>query len=381
MAGTEKRPAAVRLARSGGLERVLRVATALPLILGLSWGALITATTLTNNGPHQRDFSVYWVAGTLARTKGLAAIYDGHSCVPLFAAVHIQPPFTCASLLYPPQHVWIMEIVSLLPLPVAYALWCVLICAAYVAAGRLLVPKTPTWPLWVGLPLLAPALAFSINWLGLITPLQLLALAAGLVLLKRHPVISGTLLALFAFKPEAFLFVPIALLLADRRAFVAFVATTAAIVGITLLQIGVPGLVEYSSTLRTSTQLGFNDRLGLSALTGYSTVATAVLEVIAAAGALLALWRLRHSPDLALAAAVPASLLVSPYLHSPDLMLALPAAWLWARRETDSIRPRLGMGAILGTMVAAAPATVVLACATLAAGPSFPGRKPEHPTD
>lgn len=61
-------------------------------------------------------------------------------------------------------------------------------------------------------------------------------------------------------------------------------------------------------------------------------------------------------------------------------MLALPAAWLWARQEAVSLRPRLGMGVLLGTMTAAVPVTVALACATLAAGPTLPGGKLQPPT-
>jgi hypothetical protein len=72
--------------------------------------------------------------------------------------------------------------------------------------------------------------------------------------------------------------------------------------------------------------------------------------VIIAGAVLVAAFRLRAIPGLALPAAVVGSLLISPYLHASDLCLLAAAAWMvWEERPSLAWRAALALGWVLAS--------------------------------
>lgn len=180
-----------------------------------------------------RDFVNLWTGGRLVRSGDLSVIYD----VPAYQAYQaaLFGPLNPHNYSYPPVSFLLAALLSVLPYPLALAVWTAGTGAFFVAACR------PWWPAKAG-----P------HWLALLLPVSLINfwaghygfLLGGLFLLgwqqlDRHPARAGILFGCMILKPHLALMVGVALLARrEWRAIAAGVLTVIALVALTSLLFG-----------------------------------------------------------------------------------------------------------------------------------------------
>ncbi len=222
-----------------------------------------------------------------------------------------------------------------LSLDSGYALWSVLLCASMVLSWWLLAPGDgparlaqlalafAAWPVIQGL------------WLGQVIALQVGGLALAYAALRRgHERTAGALLTVIVLKPQGMLLVPFALLASGRRKlFVAWALCMAILGAGALALIGFDGALAYLKRLSyaQSHLEEFKVAWSYSLARRFDGAGLRLIEAGAVALTLLASWRHREKPELAMAAGLIGSLVAAPFLHLEDFMLLVPAAWLLLR--------------------------------------------------
>lgn len=165
----------------------------------------------------------------------------------------------------------------------------------------------------------------------------------GLWWLPRRPLSAGLCFAVLTFKPESFILLPVALV-AGRyyRALIATVFFTAMLLALSMLTLGPQSWLAFFGTMEWPGHALLQP--GTAALTGMASLFATLrmLDVplfgafvgqiavtLLAAGFLLPIWRGHVSYEIKAAAAVFATVAVTPDLHSYDLtMLGLGVIWL-----------------------------------------------------
>ena len=303
------------------------------------------------------DFATVWAAAVRTLTGDPALVYDHALHEAYYAQLIDRPPASGLTFGYPPTAFLVFAPVGLLPYGPALGLYLAVGIALWFAALRAIVRDTPT--------ALAMALAFGgasqTLLLGQNGFLTAAALAGGLALLPRRPVLAGVLFGLLAVKPH--LGLALALFLLVRRdwpAIGAAVATLAAMVTVTLVLWG-PGLwadyliasreIAEIVASRTDTIIGGKMQSVVALTIGFLPLgqALAVHAVFALATLGLMLVVLMRRPAFAVQAAamIAASVLVTPYSFLYDCtMLTAAAAFLLTTKLERTERMVL-----LGSMV------------------------------
>jgi hypothetical protein len=298
------------------------------LVLGLVVLALALELARFGQSPEYVgfDFHAYAGAARVGVQSGWAHIYDQGL---VRAAERLLVPYQPTErFISPPPVAWLAAVLTPLPFGLAYGVWAFLILSAlafalawstsYRGPARQVAVVVALIPWWV----------LHALYVGQVVPL----IAAGVLVAWRlvrenRDVAAGIVLAVVVLKPQTAAVAPLALLAAGRfRAFAAWLAAAATVVGTSLLTVGPNGLAEYAGALNGLPTSSVDITLGGAfGLTGPALGLAGVLIVIAA---LVTAYRLRSAPGLAIAAGLLASLLATPYLYENDLCLLGAAGWI-----------------------------------------------------
>jgi hypothetical protein len=314
------------------LAITLFLASLAPAGIGLvHWGVGLQRPGYTN-------FGDYYLDARIGVHDGWRSLYDlkveerewqalgGADVLPMFPVI------------YPPPLAWLVAPFSLLPFPIAFALWATLILGLFLWVWTMVAPgsRLQRWTL------LAAAIGTSPVSFGLLLAHVLIGILAGVTaawwfLRTRREVLAGLALLVLAIRPQAALLVPFALLVAGyRRTFLVWAAGMAVIVGVAMASVGPAGVHEYADRLQVAAGSGGSDYLVTNSLSAAGILGHGWLAALAQGGLIVVTliaayrWR-REGPELPIVAGLIGSLLVTPFIHLEDLTTAIVAAWLYLR--------------------------------------------------
>lgn len=309
------------------------------------------------------DFTFYYAAARIGLAHGWSSIYDlGLQQAELDAIGSGIKIAELARYISPPPLAWLGLLLTPLPFPIAYWVWCVLLLIALALTWRFAAPGRGAVRLI--------HLAAAVGWLPVIYALQLgqpglfvaLGVAACYALLRAdRPFWAGIALGAVALKPQLAFLVPPALLLSGRtRAFWGSLVALGFLAAASAIALGPSGIAAYESRLNFAASVPVNRELTLAALIGNVTV-TRFIQAAIALWALFLAYRQRRQPgasgspsedshEWVLVPALAGGMLATPYLHLDDLVMLGLAAWLYLR--TDH-KPRWVWAFLLGLVIAA----------------------------
>lgn len=310
----------------------------LPLLALAAILVAILANFLNRHEPPGVDYHTYKAAAVVGLELGWSEIYDQAAVAA--AQIRQDPGEVAQPFLSPPTVAWLVTPLVPVPYSLSYYIWAVLTLVAYVAAVAWSVPSRglERWIL-VGAAV-SPWWVLEAVRVGQVVPLVAAGLAVSWRLLKENRnVAAGVAMSLVLLKPNTAFMVPLALLAAARvRAFAALSTVGAVLVMVALLTVGRDGAFDYWTQLTGSLPTGA-DALTLERALGFRGPAMTALRVAIVVAVLIAAFRLRHSPGLALVAGILGSLIAVPYLHASDLcLLAVAAVIVWEERPVMAWR-------------------------------------------
>lgn len=277
-----------------------------------------------------RDFLNAWMGGRSAFSGGPAPWFDPANYEAALRQVTGWPALHGYQWSYPPHLILFIWPLGTLPYLPAYALWCLVGLALYLAAA------------WSGgvtrrdMLFLAAAPAVAVNVLGGQNGFLTAALlVGGLANLDRRPILAGILFGILTIKPQFGLLIPLLLLLTGRwRVIIAASAATAVFVAATAIWFGPNVWTEFFRKVMPLQQQAIADagrlawpvcsafvdarRIGLA-----PAPAWLVQAVVSAAAAMLVVWTYmrRRDGDLSLALFVTATFLFTPYMLNYDMVV------------------------------------------------------------
>jgi len=311
---------------------------------------------VTSNGlvdyqgrPLGTDFASFYAAGTLVLEGRPEAAYDG--------AAHYarqQALFGAATpyygWLYPPFFLFIAGALAVLPYLLALIVWQGATFALYLTAiGALIRSAAPaasvmqTRALWLLLATAYPAVLINLGH-GQNGFLTAALFGGALTMLDRRPAIAGVLLGLLVYKPQFGLLIPLALLASERWRVIAGAAATVALLLLaTLAAFGTDIWSAFIASSRVarvalieSGEVGWYKVQSVLAWVrmwrGSLPAAYAIhgAAAVAAAGAIVWLWRSAAAYPLKAAGLAIGSIIVAFHSHDYDLMVLAPAVALLA---------------------------------------------------
>jgi hypothetical protein len=316
------------------------------IILICAYLVAIIALIATSHGdvdyagrPIGTDFSDVWTAGRLALQGAPASAYDppAHYAAQQMAFHRQDIPFY--GWAYPPFFLLLASALAMAPYALALALWQGLTLPLYLATLHAISRRRETLLLALAFPGVFLTLTHGQN--GFFT---VALLAGGLMMLDRRPLLAGVLFGLAAYKPQFGLFLPLVLAVTGRwKTFGAAAATVAALVAVTAGVFGVDiwRAFLHSATFTRTVYLEQGDTGFYKLQSAFAAVrlwggsvglayAVQAAVTIAAAGAIVVLWRGPADFRLKAAGLLTACLLATPYCLDYDLMLLAPALALVA---------------------------------------------------
>lgn len=300
------------------------------------------------------DFRVFWAQGRLAAngTPELAydatAVYKTGMMEKLPGVIDVRPSF------YPPHFLMMMEPLGKLDYARAWQVYnwasvAALALVSLLAFGR----HVYVLPILAGFGGLWSALMFGQNSMAL-TVIYLVVAVWGV----RHERLGGLVLSVATFKPHFGVLMPLVLLWRQQyRTIVWAILGTVLLTGASALHLGAELWQTYFSVLHEPVDrlVGFNNVKAEFMVSLYSSlrglgvspVVALGAQAVLALGAIQMLWRICRralDPMLPIAAAVTASLLVSPHVYSYDMVLLFvplmalllrvqKQGWRWADLE------------------------------------------------
>ncbi len=295
------------------------------------------------------DFVNVWAAGKLALAGQAPAAYDWPTHKAMEAVALGRPFEGYFGWHYPPVFLFVAAVLALLPYTAAYVFWIVATFPAYLAAVRAIIGDRSGWLLGAAFP--AILCNFIVGQNGFLSA----GLFGGaLVLLERRPVVAGVLLGLLTYKPHLGILIPIALVAGGHWRTIAAAGIVAALLaaaswaafGLDAWQAFIGNIGHTSEAFlsngwadwhKLQTAFGFVRALGGPEWLAWSAQAVVAL---AAAAAVMAVWRSRVSYEVKAATLGVAALLATPYLYTYDLVvLAVPLAFLFRLAREDGFLP------------------------------------------
>lgn len=335
-----------------GLDRQARSISGCGILLGAAAANLVLGGQLDGHLMYRGDFQTYYVGAQVGLHYGWAHIFDPGMQRPFWTAAFADRAPFIPYLNTPPQ-AWLVAPLALLPYPVAFAAWVVLMLAAAAATVLLVAPSgggghaiylLVAGSLWV----LAYSLAGGQN--AIIGALAI-ALCWRLAVAGR-PGWAGVALALIALRPNATFLVPVGLLVAGhRRLFITWLLASAVIGAVVLVSLGPSGVRQFldlGAEIRRTHPGAVT--MTVSHVVGGGAVGVIVGLALAATALLVARRAGRSRTDLAIAAGVLASVFVTPYIHIQDYLTLVAAGAILARSA-----PRASLGFVLAALLLAAP--------------------------
>ena len=284
-----------------------------------------------------RDFINVWTGGKLIAARDFVTLYTPQAFSAFQEGIFGKLDLHVYS--YPPTAFPIASLFSLLPYPVAVALWLVGTSALFIWAAK------PWWPQNGGpywLAVLTPAALVNL-WIGnygfVFGAIFLLAFRR----LDDRPVLAGAIIGLFAMKPQLAVLIPLVLLI--RRDWHAIVSAAVSTATMTLASGAIYGWSAWHAFLTRATgkQVSVIDAHGAFFGKMSTSAATAILDLgggwtmaiigqclLAALGIALvsiAAWRRVRTDRLALLLAT-CTFLVLPYSINYDLVVVCIGAWV-----------------------------------------------------
>jgi hypothetical protein len=343
--------------------RFLRpAATAYLLAVLLLWVVLLVLWFGGKNGRDAQgdvlgaDFPAFYTGGWMLRHGEAEQLYDWSR------QREIQQTFLpgmkgVSAFINPPHFAWLMQPLSTLPYPAAFAVWTLFSLASFVASVLLLRTILPTLQSRPGSLLMPLALGFAPVYYaasaGQNTGFTLLLHTSILVsLVKRRDVVAGLLIAVGLVKPQLFLpLLPLLVIARRPGALAGFAAGAVAVAAVTWLGVGGAAVTDWAATLfqpehsemariyqsnivEQSYKL-FSWQAFWRLLLGANVVASALgwLCAIAVFAALCRWWRIAEQDlPLCYALAVCATIVMVPHVFLYDLaLLVLPGLVLACR--------------------------------------------------
>ena len=285
----------------------------------------------------RNDFATFWAVSRLMLHGQLDAVYDpprfAAICDALFGA---HPGDLTRFWPYPPNAVFLVAPLALIPSYAAYLLWCAITFAFLALAVRLFFGDARR----ILIMALAPSTCANII-LGQTGFVAAALLVAGLALLERRPLLAGALFGLLAFKPQMGMMLPLALAASRQwRPFAAAALVAAASVVASIVAFGLePWHRFFAATIPFELAYASQDQsyfvvkaptvfvaARLAGLSEGGSFALQAVAVVAGAGAVVwAYWRPR-GPSLQAALLLAATALASPHIHVYDLSILSVAA-------------------------------------------------------
>lgn len=305
------------------------------LQLGMTRGGMYS-----NGQPIGADFINVWTASASALKGQPAAIYNNDLHHAAERAVLGNNRIGFYGWHYPPMFLVIALPLALLPYLWAYVAWEGVTLAGYAGMMRRLAPGREA--LWLALAFPPVMINFLNGQNGFLTAALF---GAGLMLLEENPLAAGIFFGALTYKPQFGLLIPLALLAGRRwRALISASLMASAFAALSLIMFGgqtwraffasvtfTRGLVMEKGGIefyKLQSAFGAVRMWGGSIPFAYGVQA---LTALAAAAAVVWLWRSRSEAPFALKAAAlcTGSLMVFPYVLDYDLvLLALPIAWM-----------------------------------------------------
>lgn len=334
-------PEAALTSRTGAARVITLVGSILALCyLVILCGAFFGGNFLIDarGEPIANDFVNVWAAGRLALDGHAAAAYDWtlHKAAEIRAVGHDFANYY--GWHYPPTFLFVAAALATLPYLTSVLLWLLVTLALYAAAlGKILGGRAGA-ALALGFPAALWNVTAGQN--GFFTA----ALIGGtLCFLERRPALAGLCLGLLTYKPQFGLLFPLVLIAERRWRTIAVAAAVALLLAaLSWLVFGAASWVAFVQGLSATSRVVLGEggadfnRLqsvfGLVRAHGASEALAWVVQgaaALAAAVALVVLWRSRATFELKAAALVCGALLATPYVYMYDLVvLAVAVAFL-----------------------------------------------------
>lgn len=318
---------------------------ALVLLLGVAYAR--------RERPRQCDYAQYHAASHLARRGEVVRAWDDAALrAEIGGFLAADQEVGGLQWNYPPVFLLVALPFSFLPYPAATLVWFAATLAAFGAAARVAFrDPLATW-FFLGFPAGLVNLSFGQN--GLLTGALL---TAGLGLLEARPLLAGALLAGLVYKPHLAVLLPLFLVVGRAWRGLAGMALGGVGLGLaSLVAFGLEPWIVFLGKLKVVSAGLESGPMNLANMTtvfaaarflGMETGPARLLQGAVGLGALLValdLWR-RGLGRAALAAAVLAGLLTTPWAFEYDLALLAPAL-VWLAGATPA--PGRGGWALLG---------------------------------
>jgi alpha-1,2-mannosyltransferase len=292
-----------------------------------------------------RDFINVWTGGKLIAVRDYATLYTPQAFSAFQESIFGKLDLHVFS--YPPTAFPIASFFSLLPYPVAVALWLIGTSMLFLWAAKPWWPQN-SGPFWLAI--LTPAALVNL-WIGnygfVFGAIFLLAFRR----LDDRPVLAGAIIGLFAMKPQLAVLIPLVLLI--RRDWHAIISAAASTVAMILASGVIYGWSAWHEFLTRATgkQVSVIDAHGAFFGKMSASAATAILDLgggwttaiigqclLAALGIGLvsvAAWRRVRTDRLALLLAT-CTFLVLPYSINYDLVVVCIGAWVVMANSTNA---------------------------------------------
>ncbi|MDE1906925.1 MAG: DUF2029 domain-containing protein [Rhodospirillales bacterium] len=299
------------------------------------------------------DFSAFWPAGLLARTRDFSRLYTPSQFL-AFQRQAISPHATLDAFFYPPFTLLPSAAISWLPFEDAFFVWTLV----FTTLSILLLRKARfTWRVILA-GLLCPAALWNLE-LGQLGVIDGALLIAGLMCTCRNQAFAGGVLGLLACKPQAGIMVPFALL-AERSwsTFFYFIAAVSFLGLLTIISFGPDSWLAYEKIGRAYTTYVLQAAFNSHAYTGGGVSIFWMLRsfgaslpvsyfwqlfcTLAAGICCFLVWRQQEVPYLdKVGITVLLSLLATPYAYVNDMsagsfmLAALAEKRIWRLHTSD----------------------------------------------
>jgi hypothetical protein len=328
--------------------------------LAAAWAALYDIAVwvvLLVRQPIHPDFRIFYVAAEAGIRYGWSSIYDVSVLRSLSSSFPAGQNYISSALPYihPPILAWLIAPLTLLPLPVAYALWSGVLLAALLSAWYVAAPYSGLRKLALLFLALAMWPVLDSFYYGQPSTLSVALLAAAWWLCSRdRPIAAGAALAFAtALKPHTVILVPLALAASGRfKPVLSWAAVCTVLVGAFALALGPAGIGNWWQALVYGQTDTGQAMFTAAYVFGTGPVSYAV-ETLQGAVAIVIARRRRADLNLVFALGILGSLVFAFHLHDYDYIELILAAWL-VLRATPPLWHRLWLLAGAATLQAIA---------------------------
>jgi hypothetical protein len=285
--------------------------------------------------PVHKDFRIFYVAAEAGLRYGWSSIYDLPALRALSSSFPPGQTFIDSETAFvnPPLFAWVVAPLTVLPVPIAYAVWTALSLAAFIWSWLITAPHTGVAKLALLLGGLAMWPVVDALYYGQPSLLIIGLVAAAWWLCARdRAVAAGVVLVLAtALKPQVVIVLPFALLAGGRsRLFIAWAAGCASLSILFAVTLGQVGIERWWHALVYLQSDPHHSYYTLAYVLGMGPL-TYIAEGLLAAVALAVAWLRRHQLDMVFAAGLVGSLASSVHLHQSDYAELVLVAWLVLR--------------------------------------------------